>query len=111
MRSLIQEMAGSQIRASIRPEERLLLAVLESAYWDLQSPDPTRRRVARTYFLDDREAHAFSFEAICEHFSWSANSIRSRLRDWLETHLPQEPWGVPRREYPDSTLSNEEPVG
>lgn len=55
------------------------MAVVESAYWDLQSPDATKRRTASTYFLDDKDHHAFSFVAICQHFSWSPVSIRYQL--------------------------------
>ena len=66
-------------RPTLKPEERLLLAVVDSAYWDLQSPDPIRHRTARSYFLEDDEQHAFSFLAICQHFSWSPASIRSQL--------------------------------
>lgn len=55
------------------------MAVVESAYWDLQSPDTAKRRTASTYFLDDQDHHAFSFVAICQHFSWSPVSIRFQL--------------------------------
>lgn len=94
MRSVIQDLAGARAGGSIRPEERLLLAVVESAYWDLQSPDPTRRRIARVYFLDDGDKHAFSFESVCQHFSWSANSIRARLRGWLDVQPPASNWAI-----------------
>lgn len=70
-------------RPLLKPEERLLLAVVESAYWDLQSADAARRRTACTYFLDEEEAHAFSFVSICQHFRWSPASIRSQLRTYL----------------------------
>lgn len=79
MKSLLQGLCNEQTRPSLKPEERLLLAVVESAYWDLQSPDAAKRRTASTYFLDDKDNHAFSFVAICQHFSWSPASIRYQL--------------------------------
>jgi hypothetical protein len=79
MKSLLQGLCNEQSRPALKPEERLLLAVVESAYWDLQSPDPTKRRTASTYFLDDKDHHAFSFVSICQHFSWSPGSIRYQL--------------------------------
>jgi hypothetical protein len=77
--------AISNLRAALMPEERLLLAVVESAYWDLRSADPARWQTARRYFLDEEEGHTFSFVSICEHFCWSAASIRLQLRSFLET--------------------------
>lgn len=79
MKSLLQDLTNIDSRPALRPEERLLLAVVESAYWDLQSPDPLKRKTASKYFLDDQDQHTFSFLAICQHFSWSAGSIRGRL--------------------------------
>jgi hypothetical protein len=89
MRSLVQDLGGERVRPTLKPEERLLLAVVESAFWDLQSPDPNRRHTARTYFLDERGEHAFSFLSICQHFSWSPASIRTTLRLDLG-HIPEE---------------------
>ncbi len=83
MRLLSQELSEGYLRPTLKPEERLLLAVVESAYWDLQSPDPGRRRTARTYFLDEQDDHTFSFISICQHFSWSPASIRSQLTSLL----------------------------
>lgn len=74
-----QDLNGGYLRPCLRPEERLLLAVVESAYWDLQSPDPIRRRTAQKYFLDEENGHTFSFVSVCQHFCWSPASIRSRL--------------------------------
>lgn len=96
MRSIVEDVSPVRSRATIKPEERLLLAVLESAYWDLQSPDPGKRKTAMTYFLDDGEDHAFSFISICQHFSWSPTSIRSQLRTLLDG-----PSGVPMWTFAD----------
>ena len=79
MKLLSQELSEGHLRPTLKPEERLLLAVVESAYWDLQSPDPVRRRTARHYFLDEQDEHTFSFVSICQHFSWSPASIRTQL--------------------------------
>ncbi len=86
MKLLTQSSTEGQFRPALKPEERLLLAVVESAFWDLQSPDPARRRTARMYFLDDETDHTFSFVSICQHFSWSPDSIRLQLRTLLNTH-------------------------
>jgi hypothetical protein len=89
MRSLVQDLNVERLRPALKPEERLLLAVVESAFWDLQSPDPTRRQTARSYFLDERGEHTFSFLSICEHFSWSPISIRLSLRSQLTMPPPE----------------------
>jgi hypothetical protein len=41
------------------------------------------RRQARTYFMSDENRHAFSFVAVCQHFGWSADSIRTSLSGLL----------------------------
>src|SRR6185436_12842755 len=91
MRSLIADISDGKTRPALKPEERLLLAVVESAYWDLQSPDTGKRRTASTYFLDDKDHHAFSFVSICQHFSWSPGSIRFQLGTLLGPPLEAEP--------------------
>ncbi len=90
MKSLLQGLCNEQSRPALKPEERLLLAVVESAYWDLQSPDAGKRRTASTYFLDDKDHHAFSFVSICQHFSWSPGSIRFQLGNLLGVPLEAE---------------------
>lgn len=84
MKFLSQELSEGHLRPTLKPEERLLLAVVESAYWDLQSPDPMRRRTAQHYFLDEQDEHTFSFVSICQHFSWSPASIRTQLSGLLQ---------------------------
>jgi hypothetical protein len=79
MKFLLQQSREDQLRPTLKPEERLLLAVVESAYWDLHSPDALRRRTARLYFLDEHDHQTFSFVSICQHFNWSPASIRSQL--------------------------------
>ena len=79
----INDTTLAEQRRLLLPEERLLLAVLESAYWDLRSRHAMDRRQARTYFMAEDGRHAFSFMAVCQHFGWSADSIRSSLRGLL----------------------------
>src|SRR5205814_8906139 len=90
MRSVFLGLSNGETRPSLKPEERLLLAVVESAYWDLQSPDPARRSTARHYFLDETDDHTFSFMSICQHFSWSPASIRSQLNSLLQGLAPAD---------------------
>jgi hypothetical protein len=90
MRSLVADIPDAKIRPAIKPEERLLLAVVESAFWDLQSPDLARRRTARHYFLNDADDHTFSFLSICQYFSWSPTSIRNQLSALLHALVPAD---------------------
>ena len=90
MRSLVADISDGKTRPAIKPEERLLLAVVESAFWDLQSPDVVRRRTARHYFLDEADDHTFSFLSICQHFSWSPASIRNQLSSLLHALVPAD---------------------
>ena len=83
MRFPLLDLTEGFSRAALRPEERLLLAVVDSAYWDLRSPDPIRRKTATQYFLAEDHHHTFSFVSICQHFSWSPTSIRTQLDMWL----------------------------
>jgi hypothetical protein len=94
MKSLLQDTSDGRARPALKPEERLLLAVVDSAYWDLQSADPVRQRTARTYFLEDDDNHAFSFVSICQHFSWSPASIRSQLHALLNGQQTASPAGL-----------------
>jgi hypothetical protein len=62
-------------------EEMLMLAVLEQALADLQSPCPAIRADAEAYFLAYKpESSAFSFEAACVQFKLSANAVRAEVR-------------------------------
>jgi hypothetical protein len=87
MKALIQDVTEGRCRPCLKPEERLLIAVVDSAFWDLQSPDPSKRRIARRYFLDEEDGHTFSFISICLHFSWSPDSIRVQLGALLTASL------------------------
>jgi len=87
MKFLTVDLTEGRTRPALRPEERLLLAVVDSAFWDLQSPDPVRRRTATQYFLNEDEDHTFSFVSICQHFSWSPASVRLQLGSLLVAPL------------------------
>jgi len=101
MKSLLQDLTNIESRPGLRPEERLLLAVVESAYWDLQSPDPTKRRTASRYFLEDHDEHTFSFLSICQHFNWSSGSIRGQLANLLKAaNESSEVWVTPPSAIP-----------
>jgi hypothetical protein len=105
MKFLTLDVTEGRSRPGLRPEERLLLAVVDSAYWDLQSPDPVRRRTATQYFLDENEDHTFSFVAICQHFSWSPASIRIQLGSLLVAPpLPAK--AVPNGRRPAGSFSS-----
>jgi hypothetical protein len=91
MKLVAQDAVEGRFRPTLKPEERLLLAVVESAYWDLQSPDPVRQRTARSYFLAEDDDHTFGFVSICQHFSWSPASIRLRLRSHLTSLVGSAP--------------------
>ncbi len=80
---VVNESVAVEHRRLLTPEERLLLAVFEAAYWDLRSREPVDRRQARSYFLSDDNRHAFSFIAVCQHFGWSVESIREKLKALL----------------------------
>jgi hypothetical protein len=83
MKFIAQDAVEGRFRATLKPEERLLLAVVESAFWDLKNPDAARRQTAQNYFLDETDDHTFSFVSICQHFSWSPASIRQQLGSLL----------------------------
>jgi hypothetical protein len=88
---LINDTVLAEHRRLLKPEERLLLAVLEAAYWDLRSRQAIDRRQARSYFLSDENRHAFSFVAVCQHFGWSVDSVRGQLRPMLSEPLADVP--------------------
>lgn len=66
-------------------EETLMLAVLEQAFNDLDSPIPSIRADAEAYFLAYKaDSSAFSLDAICHQFSLSPDAIRSEVRKRLK---------------------------
>ncbi|GIW40197.1 MAG: hypothetical protein KatS3mg076_0774 [Candidatus Binatia bacterium] len=87
---LLNDIVLLEYKKSLRPEERLLLAVFEAAYWDLGSRHPNDQRRARNYFLSDDDSHTFSFVSVCQHFGWSVDSIRKKLAPLLVGPSPSE---------------------
>lgn len=65
---------------SLLPEERLMIAVVEQAYYSFFGTNGPRERVsADRWFFSDVQDYCFSFVYICEHFGWSVAAIRQRL--------------------------------
>jgi len=75
-------------------EERLMLAVLESAVEDFQKYVLARRtngkklfQQAEEWILDNASEEAFSFRSICEILGLHPDHIRKGLMVWKETRL------------------------
>jgi hypothetical protein len=75
-------------------EERLMLAVLESAVEDFQkyvlARRPSRKNLfqqAEEWFLDNDSEALFSFESICETLQLHPDYIRQGLLLWKEAKL------------------------
>jgi len=64
-----------------RPRKYLMLAVLDQAVADLQSPSFNIRRQARAWFLarGARANHLFAFSHICREFGYDPAAARVRL--------------------------------
>ena len=61
-------------------EERLMLAVLEQAFSDLENTCPAVYADAEAYFLAYRdESSAFSLDAVCSQFKISTSAIRAEV--------------------------------
>jgi len=71
---------------SLMGEETLMLAVLEQAFNDLDSPTPSIRADAEAYFLAYKaDSSAFSLDAVCHQFQLSPEAIRSEVRKRLKS--------------------------
>jgi hypothetical protein len=75
-------------------EERLMLAVLESAVEDFQkyvlARNPSGKKLfreAEEWLLDNDSEEAFSFKSICETLGLHPDHIRKGLMVWKETKL------------------------
>ena len=75
-------------------EERLMLAVLESAVEDFQKYVVARHtcgkklfQQAEDWFLDTDSEEAFSFQSICETLGLHPDHIRKGLMVWKEARL------------------------
>jgi hypothetical protein len=79
-------------------EERLMLAVLESAVEDFQKYVLARRpsgkkffQEAEEWFLDEDSEEPFSFHGICETLGLHPEPIRKGLMVWKEARLKTPP--------------------
>jgi hypothetical protein len=83
--------AGVRDDASLRPEKRLMLAVLEEAVADFQKHVvATSRqgerlfREAADWFADDDRSWPFAFESICEALGLEPSWVRQGLARWAD---------------------------
>lgn len=86
-----QFFAGVHIDASLQPEKRLMLAVLEEAVGTFQKYTLASTRRARRLFGDVEEWFAsddtvwpFAFASICEALALEPEYIRRGLRRWRD---------------------------
>jgi hypothetical protein len=83
-----------QIDASLQPEKRLMLAVLEDGVGTFQKYAGASGRRARRLFAEAEEWFAsrdsespFTFESICEALGLEPEYIRRGLRQWQTAHV------------------------
>lgn len=75
---LVTSAVGSR---QLRPEELLMLAVLEQAFVDIDSSCPSVRADAEAYFFAYRpNSSVFSLDAVCGIFNLSVSAIREEAR-------------------------------
>jgi hypothetical protein len=86
-----QFFAGTPLDASLQPEKRLMLAVLEEAVGTFQKNALSPNRRARRLFTDVEEWLAsedrewpYSFVNICQALSLEPHYLRTGLRRWRE---------------------------
>lgn len=65
----------------LQGEMGLMLAVLESACWDLQNGNAGKQEEAIAW-LTDRGPAPFSFIQVCDVFSWDADWMRTGVLLW-----------------------------
>jgi hypothetical protein len=63
--------------------EHLMIAVVSTAFDDLQSADARQRDTALRYFFNDPETHVLSFPSVCRQMDWSVSAVRRRLLQTL----------------------------
>jgi hypothetical protein len=85
----------------MRPEHRLMLAVLEDAVHAYQTGCASYGGERRFHFRETAEWFAshdtelpFSFAAICQHLGIEPDYIRAGLRRWRERHSARRPDAV-----------------
>ncbi len=67
--------------------EHLMIAVVSTAFDDLQCADTRQRDTAVRYFFDDPETHVLSFPSVCRQMDWSVSAVRQRLHRTLEVPM------------------------
>ena len=67
--------------------EHLMIAVVSTAFDDLQNADTRQRDTAVRYFFNDPETHVLSFSSVCRHMDWSVSAVRRRLLQTLQTPM------------------------
>lgn len=86
----------------IVPERRLILAVIESAMFDLEHPDPKLRWSAARWF-ESEDGETMTFEWCCEHVGYDASAIRRHLLPRLSAIAVERASGaLPQRNTPMS---------
>ena len=91
-----QFFSGVGIDASLQPEKRLMLAVLEDAVGTCQNYAAARDRRGQALFTETDEWFAseerdwpFSFENICQALDLESSFLRTGLRRWRERQRVQ----------------------
>ncbi len=91
-----QYYSGVDIDASLQPEKRLMLAVLEDAVGTFQKYVGARDRPAQALFAETEEWFAaeeaewpFSFENICQALGLEAEFLRAGLWRWRDRQRAQ----------------------
>jgi hypothetical protein len=98
---LLPEQLESLGRRWMRPEHRLMLALLEDAVHAYQTGCAAyggeRRlsfREAAEWFASEDTAWPFSFVTMCQHLGIEPDYIRAGLRRWRERHTARLPGAV-----------------
>ena len=88
--------------ASLQPEKRLMLAVVEDAFATFQECLPgltyRQRRLFKEveeWFASTDETWPFSFQNICAALNLDADYLRLGLRRWQARQLAQQQWPAP----------------
>ena len=91
--SVLPEQYGNVARRCMRPEHRLMLAVLEDAVRAYQTgcaSDGGERRLhfreTAEWFASDDTEWPFSFVPICQHLGIEPEYVRAGLRRWRARH-------------------------
>ncbi len=103
-------------RTQLRPEERLLYAVLTSWLNERQHPNPAISREAQAWPTLRDDPTYFSFDFVCEYFNLDPMAVREqitkqRTKERVSQHAAQGPRKSSRKVYAGSsrhTISTED---